>query len=338
MLVAALVGLGAAAGALIECSGSGSMWHRRIAIAPAAGPTGIAILSELCSLCQEERHSTVDVRAICRNKAEAAICKQAVCGAICDSGVVSDLCTDRFPALSTCVVPVEDAYCTSLLALSVDDGISAGGTPNALVDTLRGVTTLVVLADDVHPVLRSVEPAGEPVVTTPSSASYTTTRCLSHCFELIDAAAASGVQHVILHSSLGASGPEATPLQAARMGGSSHLALRRRLEDRLKEYCERSREEPGQPLMRHTILQAAPYANRDQLDERRRRQQQQCATCEWGDADERPSGSAAATSELDSAPLTSPATLAQAAVSAALYTRPNTLRRLVTRQVITTAV
>ena len=165
--------------------------------------------------------------------------------------------------------------------------------------------------------------------------------------DLIDAAYEAGVQHVILHSSLGASGERLSPLQLGRMGGQAHVALRCRVEEHLKACVARSREDPTRPPMMHTILQAAPYANREQLDERRQQQQQQQgAMCERDDADEGARaadvrltrGSAAVTLELevDSAPLTSPATLARAAVSAALYTRPNTLRRLVTRQVITT--
>ena len=280
------------------------MWSRTVAIAPAATPTGLALLGELRKHIREERNNEVAVRAICRSKAEVAICRQALCGAICEGGIVRDRCEESFPALRTC--------------LSHD------------ASALQGVTTLIILTDDIHPLLSDVGGLGEQVVTMPTPSSYTTTQCVCESFDLIDAAAAANVGHVILHSAIGASGSGSrapSQLQVARMGGSAHLALRRRIEDRLKEHCERSRESPAQTVMRHTILQAAPYASSAQLAARIR--EEAVAASADGKLSEECSDTA-----LLSPPLTSPQTLASAAVKAALYTRPNTLRRLVTRQVI----
>ena len=154
------------------------------------------------------------------------------------------------------------------------------------------------------------------MVRVPSVVSAETTRCLDEGLRLIDAAAAaSSVQHVILQSALGASDSSFSMLQTARMGGSEHLSLRRKLEEHLESYSQRGVVTPTAPL-RHTILQAAPYASPLQIAERR--------DAEAGEAD----------ALVAAPPLTSPEALAHSAVEAALYTRPNTLARRVTRRVV----
>merc|ERR1712060_620276 len=147
--------------------------------------------------------------------------------------------------------------------------------------------------------------------------------CRSRSMCLIDAAAAAGVRHVILHSSLGASAPakSLSPLQAARMGGRPHLLMRQELEDYLERNSERSTSSLELPRMRHTILQAAPYVTAIQLAERQRSSNKQ----------ESAEGSLTVEEPLS---LTTPECCAMAAVRAALYAQPNTLRRRVTMQVI----
>ena len=77
-------------------------------------------------------------------------------------------------------------------------------------------------------------------------------------------------------------------------------------------------DEYSSAMLRHTILRAAPYATSKQLRERRLRS---LLPDEQGGAQPMP-------------PLTSPEQLARAAVQDALYTRPNTLKRRVTREVM----
>ena len=133
------------------------------------------------------------------------------------------------------------------------------------------------------------------------------------------------------------------------------------------EWVERSREDPAYVTMRYTILKAAPFATAAQLFERRTEMQQQVAGplavdeprdgraflqggaltapgTPWNAPS--PAGSAlddegrgggvttALSSVALSRPLTSPETLARVAIEAALYTRPNTLRRHVSRTVV----
>ena len=98
--------------------------------------------------------------------------------------------------------------------------------------------------------------------------------------------------------------------------------MRQELEHCLERHSERSASSLELPRMRHTILQAAPYVTATQLAERQRR----------SDAKEPARGCSLSVGEPLS--LTTPESCAIAAVRAALYTRPNTLRRRVRVQVI----
>lgn len=283
-------------------------WRRRIAVAPAAGPTGIAALAELRNAIREDRNAGVEVCAICRDATEERICRQAIGGATVCNGVVSDMCHRTFPALQTST------------ALWSPGGAASAGCSDALKVSLEGCTTLVILLDELHPVLTDVD-NGEQLVTLPvdllhasaEATQFAMDRCRAESVCLMDAAAAAGVQHVVLHSALGASPRSRDRLQTARMGGAGHLALRWQLETHL-EGLERHRSES----VRHTILRAAPYASAAQL----------AARC----IEDSEGGMAAG--PIFSPPLSSPELLARKAVEAALYTRPNTLRRRVTREIV----
>ena len=89
--------------------------------------------------------------------------------------------------------------------------------------------------------------------------------------------------------------------------------------------------------MRHTILQAAPYASAEQLADRRLRERSAALASRGSDAENADDDDEAARRSspwLDrSPPITTPESLAHAAVEAALYTRPNTLKRKVKRRV-----
>ena len=138
---------------------------------------------------------------------------------------------------------------------------------------------------------------------------------------LIDAAVAASVSHIVLHSSLGATGQRRkAPLNAARMGGSEHQSLRRTLEEHL-EACS---QEYG---TRHTILQAAPYATVQQLTAQQQEHDDEAAAV--------------------TLPLTSPECMGRASVDAALglshglevrTTKQRSNYRCVTREVISTFV
>jgi len=328
-MLALLAGVAALSGS----SGTAVTWQRRIAVANAAGPTGLAALRLLRDRrANDESCATLEVCAICRDDAEVQACRQAVCGAVVRDGVVRDICDASFPSLRTI-----DAL--SLQHSQDDDSL--------LCDALRGYTTLLLCLDEIHPVLAPLpgavgDSADELIATMPFPWSSEMSRCEEQSLRLIDAAASVGVQHVILHSALGASdfaGAEAgTPtslLQMARMGGEQHLSLRRRLEERVESYSRR--EHPTLPLMRHTILQAAPYASAEQLADRRLRERSAALASRGSDAENADDDDEAARRSspwLDrSPPITTPESLAHAAVEAALYTRPNTLKRKVKRRV-----
>ena len=182
--------------------------------------------------------------AIVRSEEEAVQCRQAVCGALACGGTVRDQCLYSFPTLTTST------------ALS---SMYNGNVADRLVEALNGCTTLVILLDEIHPTL-DASTQENAMVRVPPVVSAETTRCLDEGLRLIDAAAAaSSVQHVILQSALGASDSSFSMLQTARMGGSEHLSLRRKLEEHLESYSQRGVVTPTAPL-RHTILQAAPYA------------------------------------------------------------------------------
>ena len=152
---------------------------------------------------------------------------------------------------------------------------------------------------------------------------------------MIDAAAAAGVQHVILASSLGTSDQkEFSELQLSRLGGPVVLSARRRVEEHLVQRVKSSHEHPNLVTMRHTILQAAPYATALQLEARRA---EQAGGMGNEDDDDGVTAEVVETADSEgrrrlrlSRPLTSPEALAKVAVEAALYTRPNTLKRQVT--------
>lgn len=278
-------------------------WHRTIAIAPAAGPTGIAALGELRNLCREERNmDTLQVRALCRDAEEEVMCRRAVCGARVCEGSISDLCHSSFPSLET------SAVLPPLWSDASSEILEASGILEA---SLSGCTTLLILLDDIHPVLNDVAP-GEQVVMMPTDSRKMLHQCLAQNIILMDAAASAGVDHIILHSALGAADSSYTHLQTVRMGGAAHLSLRRELEEHLKR-----RLDNDSPPVRHTILRAAPYATTQQLADRRL-----AVDSEWRSV---------------KPPLTSPEVLARAAIKAALYTRPNTLERHVTREVVVPA-
>lgn len=303
------------------CGAVSGTWHRRIAIANAAGPTGLAAL---CMLRDIDRQpdgisgGELKVCALVRDESAAAACRQAVCGSLISEGNVCDLCSEQFPTLctSTCLA----------------------GDGSTIADALDGYSTLLLLMDEIHPTLTTLDAIGagdEQMVTVPPVLSQQTRRAVDETWRLIDAAAEAGVQHVILQSSLGASERGLTQLETARMGGAGHLSLRRRLEEHLKSYSvnsesQRSKQPPPRAStsrrapLRHTILQAAPYASPLEIEERRmqerraRLQQSEDSSLCW------------AATELA---LTSPESLAHAAVQAALFTRPNTLQRRVTKTV-----
>eukprot|EP00966_Prymnesium_polylepis_P330457 7386108-Prymnesium_polylepis.1 len=195
----------------------------KVAIAPATGRTGLATLRLLQQLCARDEYRDIEVSAVCQDDEEMAACRMAVCGAVCREGALTDLCDLHYSCLRTT---------TRWQCEEVD--------------------TLVILSDDVHPVM-DVSASGEQIITTPSASSPQTMRSHARSLALIDSAAAAGVGHLILHSSLGASGRALSRLNVARMGGQDHLRLRRALEERLKW----SSRVHG---TRHTILQAAPYA------------------------------------------------------------------------------
>ena len=273
-------------------------WERTVAIAPASGPTGLAALAALGAAAAQ--NDNLRVRAICSDREEERRVRFAACGARLCEGLAADRCAVNFPSLRT--------FVPASLCWSHDDLLSA----------LSGCTTLLVLLDDVHPVLRSVA-RGEEVVTLPRDSRMED--CLDRNTRLIDAAAAAGVQHVILHSVLGAAPESRSTLTAERMGGCEHLSLRRDLEQHLERYSSSEAmqsDEYSSAMLRHTILRAAPYATAKQLRERRLRS---LLPDEQGGAQPMP-------------PLTSPEQLARAAVQDALYTRPNTLKRRVTREVM----
>ena len=131
---------------------------------------------------------------------------------------------------------------------------------------------------------------------------------------------AAHVGHIVLHSSLGATGQRReAPINSVRMGGREHQLLRRSLEEHLEACSYRHGT-------RHTILQAAPYATIQQLSA----MQQKRDTEGGGDA----------TVLL---PLTSPECLGRASVDAALglpvgmevrTTKQRRNYRMVTREVI----
>ena len=276
-------------------------WTRTIAVA-GMGPTGLAVLGELCQVHQT---STIDlqVRALCKDEDEERRCRQAVCGAKICEGTVSDFCARTFPALSTHVV-LRGACSTERLQAS-----------------LLGCSTLMLLEDALHPVLNDVAP-GEQVVMLPYDSHQSIQQRLMQSVRLIDAAAEVGVQHVILHSALGASAESRTLLQTERMGGEAHLSLRRSLEQHLEAYSSSTAmqsEQYSSAAIRHTILRAAPYASAQQLAERRMR-------------DDDIGRESATMSAMP--PLASPELLAREAVKEALYTRPNTLKRRVAREVV----
>ena len=286
---------------LASASAIARTWHRNIAIANAAGPTGLAALCFLRDAKREDKScADLNVCAIVRSEEEAVQCRQAVCGALACGGTVRDQCLYSFPTLTTST------------ALS---SMYNGNVVDRLVEALNGCTTLVILLDEIHPTL-DASTQENAMVRVPPVVSAETTRCLDEGLRLIDAAAAaSSVQHVILQSALGASDSSFSMLQTARMGGSEHLSLRRKLEEHLESYSQRGVVTPTAPL-RHTILQAAPYASPLQIAERR--------DADAGEAD----------ALVAAPPLTSPEALAHSAVEAALYTRPNTLARRVTRRVV----
>ena len=266
------------------------LWSRSVAIANAAGPTGVAALGLLRGIRNGDDAPNLRVCALCRDGEEAILCRRAVCGSVVKEGIVRDMCERSFPSLS----------------VSADLGSSEG----EIAAVLRGYTTLVVLMDDIHPSLVEAT-ARDTVVSVPEP--RLTERVFGESVRVIDAAAAAGVQHVILHSSLA---PVDSALARARMGGEAHLSLRRRLEQHL--------EEQSQPL-RHTILQTAPFASPAQVAERRRE-------CEVSSGGEGEGGGVAAV--IAPPPLTSHGSLALAAVQAALYSHPTHGGRRVTREVV----
>ena len=273
-------------------------WHRKIAVSNAAGLTGVAALGLLRDLADSDDESYADLSclALVRDEGEADGCRQALCGAVLCEGRVRDLCTRRFPSLRVST------------AMGHGDG-------DALKAALTGTDALLVLTDEMHPTLLDSS-GGEQICAAPATASLQTQRCVEESLRLIDAAAAAGVQHVILQSALGASDSGFSSLQTARMGGQECLLLRRRLEEHLESYSSTADVMP----LRHTILQAAPYASPLQIAERRRRD----LSLQTEDG----------ALTIASPPLTSPESLANAAVKAALHTRPNALRRRITREVV----
>jgi len=264
---------------------------RRITIAPATGQTGIAALGLLRRACATSEHSDVEVVALCRNEREREACRMAVCGALCVEGKVRDMCSLSFSRLQA----------KSVLSAPANQW------------QLEGTTALIILSDEIHPIMERAGEMPECVVTFPSRWGPQTIQYQARCLMLIDAAAAAGVQHVILHSSIGASGRMLNRVNVARMGGSDHLSLRRSLEERLKQ----STRELGTRL---TVLQAAPYATPAQLSEHLRTSE---------DEGEPEHG-------LGVAPLTLPECMARCAVDAALAPGAGSrLRRCcVTRTVI----
>ena len=247
-------------------------WQTTIAVAPVGGQTSLATLGLLKQHCID--HKDVSVRAICSNAEEEEACQQAICGCRLRGGhAFSQLST--FPALSTHIAPPAEAESP---CSRQDHGPPDCSCEHclALKAALEGATTLVICADELHPRLMEVE--GSLVVCSPLLASAQTGRSLRQALCLIDAAAAAGVRHIILHSSLGAGRDDSmSELQVARLGGSALLSARRCIEERLMEWVERSREDPAYVTMRYTILKAAPFATAAQLFERRTEMQQQVA-------------------------------------------------------------
>lgn len=218
------------------------------------------------------------------------------------------MCTDRFPTLET-------------FAALTDSG-SAQQRRRRVQAALQGVDTLVILRDDIHPALHDVGTGqlDDQVVLVPPRWGTETICSHARSLTLIDAAVAARVGHIVLHSSLGATGQRReAPINAARMGGSEHQSLRRTLEEHLEECSD-------QHGTRHTILQAAPYATLQQLTAMQQRRAHV--------------GQAEAAVSL---PLTSPECLGRASVDAALglpvgmevrTTKQRSNYRCVTREVI----
>ena len=109
------------------------LWSRSVAIANAAGPTGVAALGLLRGIRNGDDAPNLRVCALCRDGEEAILCRRAVCGSVVKEGIVRDMCERSFPSLS----------------VSADLGSSEG----EIAAVLRGYTTLVVLMDDIHPSL-----------------------------------------------------------------------------------------------------------------------------------------------------------------------------------------
>lgn len=254
---------------------------RTLAVAPASDTTGIAVLSVLRQLCGTSEYASMQVRAICSDDDQVDACRQAVCGTLCREGVASDLCAARFSSLQT--------------STALADGPRQR---QELEAALEGVDTLVMLADVVHPTLSEID-GGEQVIMAPPRWSLETIRSHDSRTTLLEAAVAARVKHIVLHSALGASGQRrAAPVNTARMGGSEHLGLRRLLEEQL----EAASREHG---VRHTILQAAPYATLGQLAAREKRERELLGG-QLTDAD-----------ALPLPPLTSPECMARVAVEVA---------------------